>query len=164
MLWIKPPFDHFALVIRKIAVDSSRAIVIAPEWTHLRWHKALQGITLSPVMIPTGKTLFQNDEGKVFCQSKWRTHAYLVDGSLNLENVQDDGAPSISEVPYFEIDATNPDVSGGVRQYSTKHFVIREMTRNLRTSHRALRLVIRADLDPENSEAEALLTKIVAKY
>ena len=47
LLWINPPFQHFARVIRKIAVDSARAIVITPEWTHLRWHKALQGITLS---------------------------------------------------------------------------------------------------------------------
>ena len=36
LLWINPLFEHFARVIRKIAVDSARAIVIAPEWTHLR--------------------------------------------------------------------------------------------------------------------------------
>ena len=95
MLWINPPFEHFARVVRKIAVDSARAIVIAPKWTHLRWHKALQGITLTQVLIPKGKALFQNDEEKVYCQRKWRTHAYLVDGSLDLENFQDDGIPSI---------------------------------------------------------------------
>ena len=66
LLWINPLFEHFARVICKIAVHSARAIVIAPEWTHLRWHKALQGITLSRVLIPKWKTLFQNDEGKVF--------------------------------------------------------------------------------------------------
>ena len=75
MLWINPPFEHFARVICKIAVDSARVIVIAPEWSHLRWHKALQGITLTGVLIPKGKALFQNDEGKVFRQRKWRTHA-----------------------------------------------------------------------------------------
>ena len=64
MLWINPPFEHFARVIRKIGPESARAIVIAPEWTHLRWHKALQGITLTRVLIPKGKALFQNDEGK----------------------------------------------------------------------------------------------------
>ena len=62
LLWINPLFEHFARVIRKIAVDSATAIVIAPQWTHLRWHKALQGITLSQVLIPKGKTLFQNDQ------------------------------------------------------------------------------------------------------
>ena len=71
MFWINPLFRHFARVVRKIAVDSARAIVISPEWTHLRWHKALQGITLTGVLIPKGKTLFQNDEGKVFRQKKW---------------------------------------------------------------------------------------------
>ena len=114
MLCINPPFEHFALVIRKIAVDSARAIVITHEWTHLRWHKPLQGITLSSVLIPKVKTLFPNDEGKVFRQRKWRTHGYLVDGSLDLENFQDNGVPSISEIPYFEVDATNSDGLGGV--------------------------------------------------
>ena len=99
--------------------------LVAPKWTHLRWHKALQGITLSRVLIPKGNPLFQNDEWKVFRQRKWRTHAYLVDGSLDLGNFQDDGIPSIWEIPYFEIDATNPDGSGGVRHYSTKHPVSR---------------------------------------
>ena len=47
LLWINPLFKHFARVSRKIAVDSARAIVIAPEWNHLRWHRAMQGITLS---------------------------------------------------------------------------------------------------------------------
>ena len=65
---------------------------------------------------------------------------------------------------YYEVDGTDPSGSGGVRHYSTKHPVIREITRNLRTSHRALRSVIRAEPAPENSEAEALLAKIVAKY
>ena len=54
LLWINPPFEHFARVIRYIEVDSARAIVIPPDWTHLRWHKALQGITLSRVLIPEG--------------------------------------------------------------------------------------------------------------
>ena len=31
LLWINPPFEHFARVIHKIAVDSARAIVIAPN-------------------------------------------------------------------------------------------------------------------------------------
>ena len=70
LLLINPPFEHFAWVIQKVAVDSARAIVITPEWTHLRWHKVLQGITLSRVLIPRGKTLFQDDEGKVFRQRK----------------------------------------------------------------------------------------------
>ena len=138
--------------------------MIAPERIHLRWHKALQGITLSRVLIPKGKTLFHNDEGKVFRQRKWRTHAYLVDGSLDLENFQDDGIPSTSEIPYYEVDGTNPSRSGGVRHYSTKHPVIRKIIRNLRASHRALHSVVRAEPVPENSEAEALLAKIVAKY
>ena len=113
MLWINPPFEQFARVIQKIPVDSARAMLIAPEWTHLHWHKALQGMTLSQVLIPKGKTLFQNEEGKVFRQRKWRTHAFLVDGSLDLENFQDDDVPSISEIPYFEVDSTNQDGSGG---------------------------------------------------
>ena len=53
---------------------------------------------------------------------------------------------------------------GGVRHCSTKHPVIWDITRNLHTSTRALRSVIRAELAPKNSEAEALLAKIVAKY
>ena len=116
------------------------------------------------MLIPKGKALFQNEEGKVFRQRKWRTHAYLVDGSLDLENFQEDGIPSISEIPYYEVDGTDPSGSGGVRHYSTNHPVIREITRNLRTSHRALCLVIRAEPAPKNSEADALLAKIVAKY
>ena len=47
LLWINQLFKHFAWVIWKIAVDSARAINIAPEWNHLRWHKALQGTILS---------------------------------------------------------------------------------------------------------------------
>ena len=56
-----------------------------------------------------------------------------MDGSLDLENFQDDGIPSISEIPYYEVDGTAPSGSGGVRRYSTKHPVIREITRNLGT-------------------------------
>ena len=64
LLWINPPFEHFARVIRKIAVDSARAIVIAPHWTHLRWPKALQGITLSRVLIPKGKPSSRMTRGR----------------------------------------------------------------------------------------------------
>ena len=95
------------------------------------------------MLISKGKTLFQNAEGKVFRQSKWRTQVYRVVGSLDLKNFQDDGIPSISEIPYCEVDGTDPSGSEGVRHYSTKHPVIREITRNLRTSHRALRSVIK---------------------
>ena len=35
LLWIDPPFEHPAQVVRKMAVDKGRAIVIAPNWTHL---------------------------------------------------------------------------------------------------------------------------------
>ena len=67
------------------------------------------------MLIPKGKALFQNYEGKVFRQRKWRNHAYLVDGSLDLENFQDDSIPSILEIPYYEVDGTDPSGSGGVR-------------------------------------------------
>ena len=83
---------------------------------------------------------------------------------VHLENFQDDGIPSISEIPYYEIGGTDPSGSGGVRHYSTKHPVIREISRNLRNSHRALRSVIKAEPATENLEAEALLAKILAKY
>ena len=99
-------------------------ILIAPGWTQLRWHKAMQDITLSRVLIPKGKSLLQNDEGKVFCQRKWRNHAYLVDGSLDLENFQDDGIPSISEIPCYEVDGNDPSGSGRVCHYATNHPVI----------------------------------------
>ena len=87
-----------------------------------------------------------------------------MDGSLDLENFQDDGIPSISEIPYYEVDGTDPSGSGGVRHYSTKHPVIREITLNLCTSCKALRSVIKAEPAPKKSEADALLARIVAKY
>ena len=45
-------------------------------------------------------------------------------GPLNLENFQDDGIPSISEIPYYEVDGTYLSGSGGVRHYATNHPVI----------------------------------------
>ena len=102
--------------------------------------------------------------GRSSARGNGEPKAYLVDGSLNLENFQDDGIPSISEIPYYEVDVTGQSGSGGVRNYSTNHPVIREITRNLRTSHTEICSVIKAEPAPENSEAKALLAKIVARY
>ena len=116
------------------------------------------------MLIPKGKALFQNDEGKVFRQRKWQ-NPRLPRGWV----------PCPGKLPGrrhpFHFGNTllrgrrhRPKRIGRVRHYSTKHPVIREITCNLRTSHRALRPVIKAEPARENSEAEALLAKVVAKY
>ena len=171
LLWINPPFEHFAKVVTKLATDEARAIVVVPEWKHLKWWKALNLLCKSKYRIPRSRKIFRNEEGKLFRQRKWDTWAFLVDGSLDFENYREDELPTMAEIPYFNIESLNSDGKSGVLHRSTDHPVVREITRNLRTSNRSIRpgpsirsLIKTSDDDPRDSKQEKLLQDIICRF
>ena len=71
-------------VLEKIVEDGARAILIAPDWKHRKWHGWLQVLSLNNMPINKKFKLYMNVAGRTFPQRRWGTTAYLVDGDVEL--------------------------------------------------------------------------------
>ena len=81
LLWINPPFEVMEQVVAKIKDDGARAIIIAPNWPHLRWFKELQKLMVGQYLFGEKEKIFIRNGAEEMRKPRWRVWAYLVDGN-----------------------------------------------------------------------------------
>lgn len=81
LLWINAPCEMYERVLERLIEDRARAIVVCPEWVHLRWYRNLRRYAIDSFRIPRGVRLYRR-EGKgrrPLKQRRWNTMCFLVD-------------------------------------------------------------------------------------
>ena len=80
LLWMNPSFSRMHEVLRKIAKDKARAILLMPHWEERGFPQAAAPMVLKAVLFPEGSCVFQTTKGEAG-PTKWPMWALLLDGS-----------------------------------------------------------------------------------
>ena len=65
----------------KLVADSTRAVIVVPEWRTEPWWTTLEDIIIDAWVAPTGVAVYENEEG-VLPAPRWRVWVCVVDGGL----------------------------------------------------------------------------------
>ena len=99
LMWINAPFDQLGKIAQKIIDDHAKAIVIAPKWTHMPWWGELDRISKTRFEVPEGTQAYRDAVGRVQPARRWQTVAFLVDGALDVPELEED-----EEDPFWYVD------------------------------------------------------------
>ena len=80
VLWANPPFSQLSKVLTKLCLESTKLILVCPDWQETYFSRILDKISIRRVEIAPGTRVFVSDWDKVPLPSPpWNTLVSLVD-------------------------------------------------------------------------------------